>query len=228
MFGTVGYFLGWDYNTEYAELIDESAPSGYLQKSVVFKQEGAEITAKYKGHLISSTSAATASNAQHKMVRLEDGRLLTVYESGDLIFSSISEDEGQTWNPEFMFADELGDMDGAKLRSPSICMVNNIAYLTFEIYDENYHGVLVYKFNGENWNYFSTVDEFEGYDESFQATPVIAGGKFGPDKSVLLCVWKHPEELKISGLSLEGYTSSKNSIITVTIPTTTVHSTSPA
>ena len=228
MFGTVGYFLGWDYNTEYAELIDESAPSGYLQKSVVFKQEGAEITAKYKGHLISSTSAATASNAQHKMVRLEDGRLLTVYESGDLIFSSISEDGGQTWNPEFMFAEESGNLGSAKFRSPSLCVVDNTAYLSYEFVDDGYRGIDILKFNGEHWDFFYEVDFSDVSDESFHATPVIAGGKFGPDQSVLLCVWKHPEELKISGFSFEGYTSSKNSIITVTIPTTTVHSTSPA
>ena len=88
--------------------------------------------------------------------------------------------------------------------------------------------VFVYKFNGENWEYLTTVDEFEGYDESFQAIPVIAGGKFGSDKSVLLFAWKHPDGLKISGLSPEGYTTPKNSIIPVTIPTTTVHSTSPS
>jgi hypothetical protein len=188
--------------------------------------------AVYKKHLASTTSAATASNAQHKMVRLEDGRLLTVYESGDLIFSSISEDEGETWNPEFMFDDERGDMDGAKFRSPSICMVDNIAYLTFEVYDENdenyqnKHWILVYKFNGENWRYFSTVDEFEGYDESFQAAPVIAGGKWRHNNSIVLWVWKHPEGLKISGCSLEGNTTSF--LNPELIPTTTSHSTSPS
>jgi hypothetical protein len=184
-------------------------------------------TAQYKAHLASTTSAATASNAQHKIVHLEDGRLLTVYESGDLIFSSISEDGGETWNQEFIFAEESGNLGSAKFRSPSICMVNNIAYQAFEIYDENSHCVLVYKFNGENWDYVTTVDDCYESNESFQATPVIAGGKFGPGKSVVLCVWKNPEELKIAGFSFEGYTSSKNSVTTVTIPTTTSHSTSP-
>jgi hypothetical protein len=160
-------------------------------------------------------------------VHLEDGRLLTVYESGDLIFSSISEDGGETWNQEFIFAEESGNLGSAKFRSPSICMVNNIAYQAFEIYDENSHCVLVYKFNGENWDYVTTVDDCYESNESFQATPVIAGGKFGPGKSVVLCVWKNPEELKIAGFSFEGYTSSKNSVTTVTIPTTTSHSTSP-
>lgn len=75
-------------------------PAGYTQKAVVFTSANAEVAARYKWHLASSSPSVTAPNGQRKVVRDNNGNYHMAYESGGEIFYTRSTDGGATWSPE--------------------------------------------------------------------------------------------------------------------------------
>ncbi|MBI1806894.1 MAG: M4 family metallopeptidase, partial [Ignavibacteria bacterium] len=58
------------------------------------------LTAYYKAHLLSSSSAALSSNSQRKLVRDASGKLSLTYESASAIWNTTSTDNGATWSNE--------------------------------------------------------------------------------------------------------------------------------
>jgi hypothetical protein len=114
------------------------------QTGVVFTNTNATATAKYKGHLLSSSANVTGSNTQRKIVRDSAGRYHAVYESAGQIWYTRSTDGGTTWSPEL----RLSVYEGEGLqRSPSIAFKENASNasarvcIVWEAYavDESYH-----------------------------------------------------------------------------------------
>jgi hypothetical protein len=101
----------WQYDPVKVDLLTESAPSGYEQKAVVFKQAGASITAKLKAYQASSYQDATGYNNQRKLVAHTLNAVTThhlVYESsGDIWYASLT--EGGSWTPEVLVSDGSGN-----------------------------------------------------------------------------------------------------------------------
>ncbi len=78
------------------------------QTGVVFTNSGATAMAKYKGHLISSTEAATSGTTQRKLVRIPEGNhCYMVYTSAEEIWFVESAD-GVSWGDEFRVSDGAG------------------------------------------------------------------------------------------------------------------------
>ncbi|MCK6621004.1 MAG: T9SS type A sorting domain-containing protein [Calditrichaceae bacterium] len=63
------------------------------------------ITAEYKGHLVSTTSTATAYSNSRKVAVDQSGRWHMVYEDNGQIYYTYSTDNGQSWMPEESVSD---------------------------------------------------------------------------------------------------------------------------
>lgn len=70
------------------------------QTGVVFTNSGATAIANYKGHLITNSVNALASNSQRKVIQDDGDGYHMVYESGGNIYYTYSTDGGSTWSPE--------------------------------------------------------------------------------------------------------------------------------
>lgn len=91
--GFTSYFQKWDdSNPSQVQFQDANAQ----QTGIVFKQSAATATAKYKAHLGSSSTNATAPNTQRKIIRDGGGRYHIVYESANKIWYTRSTNGGST------------------------------------------------------------------------------------------------------------------------------------
>jgi len=99
--GFTYYFLNWTgTNVQYRD-------SNAAQTGVVFKQNGATATARYKAHLGSSIAAPTGGSGQRKLVEYNGYHL--IYESSGEIWYTRSQDLGQTWTPEIRVSSGAGN-----------------------------------------------------------------------------------------------------------------------
>jgi hypothetical protein len=102
------YFQNWYSPDGGADINNASA----LQTDVVFRPEGEELIANYKGHLASNTSRATGYNNGRRIAVESNYTLHAVYEDGGDIWYTYSTDDGETWEPEKRvsnFSDSYGN-----------------------------------------------------------------------------------------------------------------------
>ncbi len=126
------FFQDWVTNTNASLQQVGSNPTGYDQKAVVFTGANGSVTAKYKGHLMSGSTAGISSNSQRKMVRTDNGIYHLVYESmGNVYYTySLTSNFDGSWSQEELL------MTNAK--NPAIeYHVNNVK-IVFEFYDPVY------------------------------------------------------------------------------------------
>ena len=171
--GFTGYFQGWTASG--ATLADSTKDT----TAVVFNNAGATVTAKYKAHLGSSLSTATAtvnngaaaSNQRKVASDNSDTFLHSVYCSSGSIWYTHEITEGGTWTPEV----KLGDG-----RNPSITVTNsNTIHVVWENYTDQSHTYSrVYYCRstncGQSWG---STTSFNGLEISggLDATPIVIG-----------------------------------------------------
>jgi len=97
------------------------------QTGVVFTNSGATAIANYKGHLITNSVNALASNSQRKVIQDEYTYHL-VYESGGNIYHTLSAD-GQTWEPEVRVNPTIGNCFSPSITFNTSRNQHLIAYL---------------------------------------------------------------------------------------------------
>lgn len=97
------YFEGWE-GTD----VDIQYP-GQNETAVVFKNPGAEIRAKYKGHALSNSSLAFGNNGQQNIFRYNDVlKYYLLYEDHGEIYLSWSTD-GLNWHAEVQVSSASGN-----------------------------------------------------------------------------------------------------------------------
>ena len=97
------YFQNWTGDTNFVQYQYPSA----AQTGVVFKQNGATATARYKAHLGSSIAGPTGGSGQRKLVEYNGYHL--IYESSGEIWYTRSQDLGQTWTSEIRVSSGAGN-----------------------------------------------------------------------------------------------------------------------
>jgi hypothetical protein len=108
------YFKGWE-GTD----VDIENPS-QNETVVVFKNPGAEIRAKYKGHNLSNTSNALGGNGQQNIFRFNDvGKYYLIYEDHGEIYLTWSSD-GQSWHEEVQVSSANGNASSPSLYSDDL------------------------------------------------------------------------------------------------------------
>ncbi len=138
------YFQNWSSPDGGADIDNESA----LQTDVVFRPEGDELIANYKGHLASSKARATGHNNGRRICRTSDGVLHFVYEDDGKIWYTKSTSEGETWLPEVCISNAItGYLNHL---NPSINFLNNTLYVVWEgvtdqFYNEPLHEIFFRK-----------------------------------------------------------------------------------
>ena len=107
------YFQNWSANTiggnPGAIFQNANAPS----TGVVFKSDGAVVSANMKGTQLSSESNAFKPNGQNKIVRISNGRMYQVYESMGNIWLEEKINDQSEWTL-------LGKLNGATAKNPSL------------------------------------------------------------------------------------------------------------
>ena len=190
--GASATFLGWESVgvglSEY-----EENPLDSVRALVIFNAADALVTAKYKWHLGSSSSAVTAPTMQRKVVRDSLGAYHMVYESAGEIWYTRSTNSGTTWSPETRIAQSSSYY---RNRTPSLTV------------QTEYHTIVVvwerYATDGsDHYLYARTIDPQSGSISQPQAiwqsssgaasiNPVVASGigsSTAPVASFTLAVW---------------------------------------
>ncbi len=127
------------------------------------------MTAKYKAHLGSSSTLATASNNQRKMVY--DGTYYyLVYESGGEIYYTDSNDNGTTWTKEIRISDGNGGN-----QYPSLDVANQIVIVVWQQEVSNIGKICMRRKTASGWQAQQEVAQFFA-SSGFTATPVVAVG----------------------------------------------------
>ena len=147
---TLGVFHNWSYTNATAQNAF-STTSGFVFNT------GATVTAIYKGHLLTNSTAALSSNSQRKII--QDGNydnLHLVYESGGNIYSTYSSDNGETWAPELRVNSTLGGCF-----SPSITYSQNRTQVTTawlqDIGGSRYAVIASCYGSGDNWSQIQSI-----------------------------------------------------------------------
>jgi len=84
-----------------------SNPPNYDEKAAIFTTANADVKARYKAHLGTNSTVATAYNNQRKLVY--DGTTYhLIYESAGEIYYTSSSDNGVTWSNEVLMSDGNG------------------------------------------------------------------------------------------------------------------------
>ncbi len=119
--GFESYFQNW----EGSNVSFQYATSD--QSGVVFTASGATATAKYKAHLGSSMSNATASNSQRLMASRDNSWFSMVYpRAGELWWSSTT-DAGATWWDDYRFTNSSGTASAPSLALWTDCVTLDAA-----------------------------------------------------------------------------------------------------
>ncbi len=150
--GIESFFLNWDATG--ADLQN----ANNLTTPVVFRQNNATVTAKYKGHLASNNPMATGYNNGRRMIRTVDGIYHLVYEDNNEIWYTHSTD-GINWAAEERISDRYYP-DVLWYKNPSIStdfsLSDNKIHVVWEkIYTGSFyieHTVCYREFDGNTWN----------------------------------------------------------------------------
>ncbi|HTR81404.1 MAG TPA: hypothetical protein VMM58_07215, partial [Bacteroidota bacterium] len=115
--GNVTSFINWTVTG--ATFYDGGANGGNDSAAVVFSSSGATVTANYKAHLATTSTAALSNNNQRKIVRDILGNYHCVYESGGKIFYYSGAAGGTTWYNE-VYLSGGADVSGWSSKNPVI------------------------------------------------------------------------------------------------------------
>ncbi len=165
-----------------------------------FPPDNINIIAKYKGHLVSDESNATAENNQRKMVRGSPGshNAYMVYEDNGGIYFTVSYNDGSQWEPEIRLSEGEGNN-----YYPSIA-INEPGDLAvvWEQHDTSYDFIwLVFKmYHSGQWKRSRKDIPVQNAAFNFPATAVVASlgpTNYGaPDAQMWLFVWRdYPERV---------------------------------
>lgn len=152
-------FLAWSGDPAQVEYQN----SNVQQTGVVFKQANATVVAKYKGHLISSTSAALANSNQRKL----SGNHYLVYVSNNTIW--LTKHNGTTWNPEILVS-SLGNT----ALNPSIKEYWPYVHIVWEEVENGGHWVKYRRYDESTSQFSGIVNVSTIYDvTAMEETPVV-------------------------------------------------------
>ncbi|RMH75706.1 MAG: hypothetical protein D6681_22070, partial [Calditrichaeota bacterium] len=215
----------WSYNTNQ---IDLQSPNSKTT-AVVFKQDGATLTANLKGRRASDTPAATAGNNAYKIAAhpaaSNPNHLYQVYIDHGQVYFTESTDAGQTWTK-----DRRLNIVGQQCLNPGISVdKNGIVHVIYEEQWDN-NGQLVYDVyhtmrdgNGL-WSTpeaLSNLLDYSGYGEP--TTPAI----YAEYNGNVFAVWKSNNPYN-SGLVLKYRLLGVNWSQAQVVPNTDVNSFTPA
>jgi hypothetical protein len=143
--------------------------------SVVFLEDGAVISAKYKGHLASSFSNASGSNTQRKLVKWGANHYL-VYQSAGRVWYLTSTNYGATWSNEQELPIPVG-YESYQYTNPSLDVDGlGTAYVAYEtLVDGTHRALFLEKKTTSGWT--SVLGIPFTYLASAELKPVIAHTK---------------------------------------------------
>ena len=127
-----------------------------------------DITANYKGHLVSSESRATGTNNGRRVYKTDDGDIYLVYEDNSDIYVTHSTNDGNTWSKETRI-----DVDSRESKYPSVTGLGNILYVTWT--DKTNKDIVLRRLNlaTNSWYNINNVISFNYYN-SIKPHPAIA------------------------------------------------------
>ncbi len=163
-----------------------------LETPVVFKQEGAVVSANYKGSLLSNDVNAISNTSQRKVIRTSNGHLHLFYVSMGKIWYEKSVNNGTSWYaPKTINTAE-------EIKSFSIDNWNNKIYIASHLKDGGESGILIDMIdeNGNVSNIYRFVTE-----NDVDSKPVI-----GAYNNNVFVVYKlnNIEPLKFMRLQFDG------------------------
>ncbi|MEJ2636839.1 MAG: FlgD immunoglobulin-like domain containing protein [Calditrichia bacterium] len=169
---TAWYFQGWRGSNVQFQYPNQ------IETGVAFTDDDAEARAVYKGHLVSNTTNATASNNQRKMVYdATTGKYHLVYEDNGEIYYTYTTGT-DTWAPEYRLSDGNGDNE-----TPSIADDGSGHLLV--VWQKTDKIMARYRYYG--WSSIMTVFDME--TETFgSSTPVVVW--FGLDSHFHI-IWRN-------------------------------------
>ncbi len=196
-----------------------------LETPVVFKQEGAVVSANYKGSLLSNDVNAISNTSQRKVIRTSNGHLHLFYVSmGEIWYEKSVNNGGTFYTPKKI--ENL--VEGLSISSFSVDYVGNKIYLIAQIKDDSDNSSIlrIYEID-ENANVRYFPDENNSWieieDKAVNATPLV-GANYGN----ILFIWKNrkSEPLKLIRFRWTGSNWEKSNVIN--IPNTTGNSVNPS
>ncbi len=166
-----GYFLNWDADPE---LSAEFQNANNLETPVVFRQNNATVTAKYKGHLASDNPEATAFNNSRRIVKDDNEVLHVVYEDNKNIWYTKSTNDGETWSDEELITYTYFGFTEVENIYPAMALVGNTLYVTYlQVWSGSYRIYYATKdLSGGGWSYELFI--YDGNDLSLKSKPSIA------------------------------------------------------
>jgi len=206
------YFQGWD-----GVEVDIINPD-LNQTAVVFRdynpQLQPEVIAKYKGHLASSATRATASNNGRRLIRDNGGKWHLVYQDHGHIYYTYSTNDGASWEPELRLS------QGDNINShPTICIgdIQSETEVINVVWNagcgESHHICWRRQWSGGQWSdiYTTYNNWIEGAIQN--TTPVAIGG----NPFNIFCIHKTEENTFLElyrfedeDLELLGFLESEN------------------
>jgi hypothetical protein len=153
------------------------------ETGVVFTSGNATVQANYKGHLLSSISAATSGNNQRKLAVSGSTKHLVYTSMGDIWYTRNT---GSGWSNEMLVE---GDA-----KNPSVHAIGSYVYIVWETdMGEGLRRISFKKStnSGDTWG----TTEWTVYTDDFDATPVVAGGSQIYNRIVV--VWRESDGLYI-------------------------------
>ncbi len=164
-----------------------SNPPGYDQKAVVFTSTNATVNANLKGQLMSNDQNGISSNSQRKLVRTDNGRYHSVYESMGTVWyaQSVSSDFYGDWYP-----DQIMLYNG---KNPAMDYDGNIVNVVCEEYDPQVGGdaniwLLTFTLEAGGRYENTEAEVFATYPNSYygSAKPVITYNTYGNDGEIFI------------------------------------------
>jgi len=207
------YFLNWSAEPAGGAIFQNS---NELETPVVFKQDGVNINANYKGSLLTNNRKAISNNSQRKVIRTMNNNIHVFYVSEGGLWYEKSVNNGSTfYKPKLILSDVI-------IKSFSVDYVENKIYMVVHFSD------------GDNaYLYFLQIDENANIsdfgisfihleDREVDAMPVV-----GATYDNILFVWKNSrnEGLKLLRIRLTGNAWESRII---SIPNTTGRSINPS
>jgi hypothetical protein len=189
--GFTWYFLGWEHDPLFADVNpDQQNPN---EAAVVFLQDGAVVSAKYKGHLASSIQTAGGPSGQRKAVSFS-GTSHSVYASGGSIW--YTKRQGSSWSTEVLLSPGSTTAKNPSIASTYIAPDIHLHVVWEETFEDlsgtEFQGVVYQRSTdgGTTWQGGLSLIAVDGawgaYGED--ATPVIAASG-----SNVVIVWKYDD-----------------------------------
>ncbi len=186
------YFQNWSASPQGSA--DFQNPNA-LETPVVFKQEGAVVSANYKGSLLSNNVNAFGGKSQRKIIK-RGNELHLVYESMGNIWYEYSADNGRNW----ILKNNCKPINiSSQAKNPSISFVKDInPKIIGIVYQANDHGGSVIRLALYNLDIDQKINDIviKNFDPSksfnIDANPVIEKAAVWDE---VLIIWYEPQPL---------------------------------